>query len=679
MKIEKPNRVLCMLLSAVMVFVMLPTMSVTAEATEQFNLPIGGTYYFDLSSEAGTITNNASANMGIINPAVPDKTLHYVPFTYAGTVNAYSLHSRSADDNIAKTDSVTADNNTTNPNHAIGYKSDRSLFVADYVISNQISWDSLNTANLIFGKTFDSNYKLRSLSMGSGAVDVTNLSGSPITNEWDNILRKSGLTDPIKNWSNLLSSGQDTAPDYTTRVLRGGVSSAAFWRYTNSGYGLGECGFRPALEVLNPTSLGADGMKAITLNLNGGSFDSKTDSLNIVCAGNTFKAPSAAELTRPAGNTDTYFKWNTQANGHGTDYEVGATVPNTVTILYAQWTTPPPLPPATLGVVYDVVNSTGSGSQLEGSLNHVVTDPTAGITAGDKADGNNVSLKLTVAEKIAESTPDSEKIEGVKQGDSVQYYDVKVEKTVTTPDGTPTTTTLTSIPKPVQAIIPVPTAIQGKTSYTVYRVHGGVTEKIPNDPTATEFYSVNSDGTSLTLHVSNFSTYAVITGNKTLTGDHTFGDATNPKSSAVDVQGKVIESILGIYKLDISWGAMKFDYKGQDMVWNPDTHSYTPSGGTKGWTNESFEAGNNKITVANHSNGDVMLSYIAKPDAVLAGTTMTVRATNSLAGVLAENLPLAKVPSETGAAPTIDAFVWLTGDPTSVAGLNGKTYTKAGV
>ncbi|MEG2139035.1 MAG: hypothetical protein RRY64_10305, partial [Oscillospiraceae bacterium] len=107
-------------------------------------------------------------------------------------------------------------------------------------------------------------------------------------------------------------------------------------------------------------------------------------------------------------------------------------------------------------------------------------------------------------------------------------------------------TTLTSIPMPVRAIIPVPADIQGKTSYTVYRIHGGVADKIPNDPTAPEFYSVNAGGTSLTLNVSKFSTYAVITSNKSLTGDHTFGDATNPKSSAVDVQGKVIEGVFGV-------------------------------------------------------------------------------------------------------------------------------------
>ena len=48
---------------------------------EQFSLKPDGTYYFDLSAM------NIS---GTANGDLPDSTLHYVPFTYAGTVNAYS-------------------------------------------------------------------------------------------------------------------------------------------------------------------------------------------------------------------------------------------------------------------------------------------------------------------------------------------------------------------------------------------------------------------------------------------------------------------------------------------------------------------------------------------------------------------------------------------------------------
>lgn len=98
----------------------LPQITVTVEAAlllgmvglmstveEQFEgLTPGSTYYFDLSSEKG--------NIGMVNNRLPDTTLHYVPFTYVGTINAYSLHGRSGS---PTTDSETAASNTTDPKH----------------------------------------------------------------------------------------------------------------------------------------------------------------------------------------------------------------------------------------------------------------------------------------------------------------------------------------------------------------------------------------------------------------------------------------------------------------------------------------------------------------------------------------------------------------------------------
>ena len=82
--------------------------------------------------------------------------------------------------------------------------------MADYNVSHTVSWDDLNKASLIFGKTFDTNYKLRSLSVGSSrtgsASDGSDYVGQPNTNEWDQILDKS--SDYIKHWSNIYSWGQ---------------------------------------------------------------------------------------------------------------------------------------------------------------------------------------------------------------------------------------------------------------------------------------------------------------------------------------------------------------------------------------------------------------------------------------------------------------------------------------
>ena len=66
----------------------------------------------------------------------------YVPFTYVGTVNAYSLKNE-------------ADNDTTSYEH--------SLFIANYNVTHTVSWNDLNTAGLLFGKDY------------AGAVSYTHL------------------------------------------------------------------------------------------------------------------------------------------------------------------------------------------------------------------------------------------------------------------------------------------------------------------------------------------------------------------------------------------------------------------------------------------------------------------------------------------------------------------------
>lgn len=180
---------------------------------EQFTLAPGGIYYFDLSGE--------KSNIGTVNTALPDTSLHYVPFTYVGTVNAYSLTSAMA----------------TTEEYATANKSDRSLFVGDYVIGTSVSWNSLDTASLIFGKPFDTNYKLRSLSAGSSktgsASDGSDNVGQPNTNEWDQILDKSGSTDNttgwIKNWSGNFIWAQDSSSAHASDCALRGNYSARHW------------------------------------------------------------------------------------------------------------------------------------------------------------------------------------------------------------------------------------------------------------------------------------------------------------------------------------------------------------------------------------------------------------------------------------------------------------------
>ena len=310
--------------------------------SEQFSLKPGGTYYFDLST---------MGIPGTVNDALPDNTLHYVPFTYAGTVDAYKLMSEMA----------------TTEEYAEQNKYAHSLFVADYVVTNNVSWDTLNTANLIFGKNYaggGAGYTLRAPSVGSsytGSDDSER--GTPKSNEWDKILDKDD--GYIKNWREMLSCGQDTTIRISAsfRAVRGWKRSARFWTSYNTSYST--FGFRPVLEVLNPDTLGSDGMKVVTLDLGGGTLGNSSKDIQIIVKnGSKFTAPASGGLTRPAGDTGSYFMW---LDSNGNSYAPGGSVPADVTKLTVQWTAP----------TYTVTLNAGNGTINSGN----VTSYTYGVGA----------------------------------------------------------------------------------------------------------------------------------------------------------------------------------------------------------------------------------------------------------------------------------------------------------
>ena len=286
------------------------TLTVESQPDEQFTLTPGGRYYFDLSAM------NIS---GTVNSNLPDSTLHYVPFTYAGTVNAYKLTSEMA----------------TTEEYAQKNKYPHSLFIADYAVTHTVSWNDLNTAGLIFGKDYATggvNYTLRAPSVGSGNRGSGDSErGTPQSNEWDRILDKdSGY---IQNWNGMFSWGQDA---YSTsgRAIRG-CFSARTWGYSGATYSLPTVGFRPVLEVLNPDTLSSDGLKVVTLDLGGGTLGGSSDAIQIIVkTGSEFTAPASDGMTRPDGNTGSYFMW---LGSNGKLYAPGASVPADVTKLTAQF------------------------------------------------------------------------------------------------------------------------------------------------------------------------------------------------------------------------------------------------------------------------------------------------------------------------------------------------------
>ncbi len=284
---------------------------------EQFNLDSGGTYYFDLSDE----------NIpGTVNDSLPDKTMHYVPFTYAGTVDAYKLTSETA----------------TTEEYAQKNKYDHSLFVADYAVTKDVSRDALNTANLIFGKNYASGgvgYTLRAPSVGSNATGSNeSLRGTPQSNEWDRILDKD--EGYIKNWSKMYSWGQDTSSVMSPRcAVRGYHESARYGSHNSSWYYFVGLGFRPVLEVLNPDALGSNGLKVVTLNLGGGKLGNSSEDIQIIVKNDSkFTAPASDGLTRPDGNNEDYFMWlGSDGNLYAPGESVSADVAKLTALFYEQF------------------------------------------------------------------------------------------------------------------------------------------------------------------------------------------------------------------------------------------------------------------------------------------------------------------------------------------------------
>ena len=288
-------------------------LTVEKQPDEQFALAPGGRYYFDLS---------AMNIPGTVNSNLPDSTLHYVPFTYTGTVDAYSVKNE-------------ADKDTTSYEH--------SLFIADYAMTHTVSWNELNEKSLIYGKDYAGGgvtYSLRAPSAGTAYNGHYGESGIPANNEWDTILKKSGqdsednTTGYIKNWWPMASWGQDTwSNDTRSRTLRGYTSAHFCYGHPATG-SIEDLGFRPVLEL--PTDLAADSLKTVELVLGKNMPGETANFINIIVKkGESFKAPAAEGLPRPDGiSADALLWWKDEKGNY---YKPGDTVPAENITITAQW------------------------------------------------------------------------------------------------------------------------------------------------------------------------------------------------------------------------------------------------------------------------------------------------------------------------------------------------------
>jgi len=479
---------------------------------EQFTgLNVGGTYYFDLSGAGLVEPVNAGYASGEDSyPGLPDTTLKYVPFTYAGTVNAYNLDS-------ASNGHGGASSQATPSNH--------SLFIADYNVTTTASWDDLNQAGLIFGKGYTSggvSYTLRAPSVGSqptttdlfGFGNIVNL---PDSNEWDRILDK-GVS--ILHWENMYTWGQDTQSSWDDgRMLRSSDSVRGFllYNYTNRYVFYG---FRPVLAL--PGNLNADALRTVTLDLNGKSFNGSNALLLAVGKGSGFTAPG-----KPSAIGDTFYGWNTTADGSGTYYAAAANIPDAVVTLYAQWEAP-----TTYTVTFNADGGTVTPSTAQtdanGKLASLPTPTRSGsyrfdgwytaVTGGDLVTTNtvfnsnttiyarwtytggsggsggssNITTSTTTNPDGSTTTTTTNKTTGTvtettKAKDGTETVvetkkDGSKKETVTTPDGTKTGTATTA---------------QGDMTYTEQRTDGTkISADIPKSGEATATVHLSSNTTA---------------------------------------------------------------------------------------------------------------------------------------------------------------------------------------
>ena len=127
--------------------------------------------------------------------------------------------------------------------------------------------------------------------------------------------------------------------------------------------------------------------------------------------------------------------------------------------------------------------------------------------------GGSVEIKLTVTKKDTDET--SEKIEQTLPVDTKVgiRLELKVSKTVTETDGSSETTTVTPVDNTgvlLETIIRLPAELQGKDSYTVYRLHRTDVHTLTAQKNENgEYIEVSLDKTAITIHAKLYSEYVI--------------------------------------------------------------------------------------------------------------------------------------------------------------------------
>ena len=148
-----------------------------------------------------------------------------------------------------------------------------------------------------------------------------------------------------------------------------------------------------------------------------------------------------------------------------------------------------------------------------GGLDEIFTNNTV-YTENDKniveVQRGSVEIKLTVTRRDEKTT--SEEITKALQNNGFVgiRLDLTVEKTVTPQAGEAKTTTISDTGALLETVIRLPDGLQGKSSYTVYRLHGGAVDTLTTSRnTDGEYIEVSADKTVITIHARRYSEYVL--------------------------------------------------------------------------------------------------------------------------------------------------------------------------
>lgn len=231
------------------------------------------TYYFDLSgSEIRHFTTR--------NKALPDETLHYVPFTYTGKLNNV-FHWKYRD------------------SYARAFGS-WPLFVADYNIS-QVSWNDLHAEGLIYGKSYQ-----------SGGVTYTMRAPSSHDPDYQYTTEWSCIKDYTKNLNSGYSWAQEFFGTGETAGLAALLSDPIRTEFTDKSY----IYYRP---VLQPTNLNGQTLHVVTLVVGENRYN--------VVAGDTVSPASIDGLLNDGDELKNGYYWLNEADSKY--YGSGSRIPVT--------------------------------------------------------------------------------------------------------------------------------------------------------------------------------------------------------------------------------------------------------------------------------------------------------------------------------------------------------------